>query len=88
MGRLDNAKTYNCPLRFTITECKAGWTYMVCDFNGTVLEFQISYCLGNQPGALIQAAYSFNTYEDNYDGIRAIEVERDGTVAVLCDIVN
>lgn len=83
MGRLDSAKTYNCPLRFTITECEAGWTHMVCDFNGTILKFRISYCLGDQPGALVQAAYSFNTYEDNYDGIRAIKVEREDGIPDL-----
>ncbi len=80
MGRLDNAKIYDCPLSFTITECEAGWTHMVCDFNGTILKFHISYCMGHQPSALIQAAYSFHTYEDNYDGIRAIKVEREDEV--------
>ena len=83
MGRLDNAKTYNCPLRFTITRCKGGWTYLVCEFNGTILDFCISYCLGDQPSSLIQAVYSFNTYEDNYDGIRAIEVEREDGISDL-----
>lgn len=77
MGRLDNAKTYNCPLRFTITECEAGWTHLVCDFNGTFLEFHISCVLGNQPSALIEAVQVFHSHEDGYDGLLNVEVDRE-----------
>ena len=79
MGRLDNAKTYDCPLRFTITKCEYGWTYMSCDFYGTKLNFTISD-LDYQPSALLQSAYTFNTYEDNFDGIYSIEIERADNV--------
>lgn len=82
MGRLDNAKTYDCPLRFTITECEAGWTHMVCDFYGTALEFHISD-LGDQPSALIEAVQAFHADADNYDGIRSIYVDRKDKIPDL-----
>ncbi len=65
MGRLDNAKTYNCPLRFTITECEAGWTYVSCDFYGTIIDIYISY-LGYQPSALLEAVRIFHSHEISY----------------------
>lgn len=82
MGRLDKAQKYDCPIKFKITKCDAGWTDMTCNFNGTVLNFTISD-LDYQPSALIQAVYSFHVYEDDYDGIRDIKVEREDGIPDL-----
>ena len=65
MRRLDNAKTYNCPLRFTITDCESGWTDLSCDFYGTIIDIYISY-LGYQPSALIEAVRIFHSHEISY----------------------
>ncbi len=65
MERLDNAKTYNCPLRFTITDCESGWTDLSCDFYGTIIDIYISY-IGYQPSALIEAVRIFHSHEISY----------------------
>ena len=65
MRRLDNAKTYNCPLRFTITDCESGWTDLSCDFYGTIIDIYISY-IGYQPSALIEAVRIFHSHEISY----------------------
>lgn len=83
MGKLDKARTYACPIKFTITECNAGWTDMTCDFNGAVLDFTISYLLGNQPSALIEALQVFHSREDGYDGLLHVKVDREEDIPNL-----
>ncbi len=82
MGILDKAKKYDCPIKFTISKCEAGWTNMTCDFDGTVLKFTISD-FGDQPSALIEAAQAFHADEDNYDGLLKIKVEREDNIPDL-----
>lgn len=77
MSILDNAKKYDCPLKFTVSDCESGWTNMVFDFNGTVIKTDISY-LGYQPSALLEATRIFHSHEISYDegyGYSHIEIK-------------
>ena len=78
MSIRDNAKKYDCPLKFTVSDCESGWTNMVFDFNGTVIKSDISY-LGYQPSALLEATRIFHSHEISYDegyGYSHIDIEK------------
>lgn len=60
------ANKYDCPLKFTVSDCESGWTHMTLDFNGTVIETYISY-LGYQPSALLEATRIYHSHEISYD---------------------
>ena len=60
------AKKYDCPLKFTVSDCESGWTHMIFDFNGIKIETYISY-LGYQPSALLEATRIFHSHEISYD---------------------
>lgn len=66
MSFFENAKKYDCPLKFTVSNCESGWTNMVFDFNGSVIKSDISY-IGYQPCALLEATRIFHSNEISYD---------------------
>lgn len=78
MSIWDKAKKYDCPLKFAVSDCESGWTYMTLDFNGTVIETYISY-LGYQPSALLEATRIFHSHDISYDegyGYSHIDIEK------------
>lgn len=79
MKKLEEAIIYDCPTKFTITKCEAGWTNINCDFNGTVLNFNVS-CIGRQPTALVEVAFLLNSFYDNYEGLLDIHVDEEQEV--------
>ena len=77
MSIWDKAKKYDCPLKFAVSDCESGWTYMTLDFNGTVIETYISY-LGYQPSALLEATRIFHSHDISYNegyGYSHIDIE-------------
>lgn len=79
MKKLEEVVTYDCPTKFTINKCEAGWTDINCDFNGTVLNFNVSY-ISRQPTALIEVAFLLNSFYDNYEGLLHIYVDNEQKV--------
>lgn len=79
MKKLEEAIMYDCPTKFTITNCEAGWTDIDCNFSGTVLNFNVSY-IGRQPTALIEVAFLLNSFYDNNEGLLDIHVDDEQEV--------
>lgn len=63
---LTKAKKYDCPVKFTITGCEAGWVDIDCNFNGEVLRFAVSH-IGDLPMALLEVAFLLHSIYD-YNG--------------------
>ena len=54
---------YDCPVKFTITECEAGWTKLEVEINGEHIDFIISGIWQDKnPSNLLQTAYLFNPF--------------------------
>ena len=72
---LTKAKKYDCPVKFEVTNCEAGWVDMKCDFRGIVLTFAVSD-IGDMPSTLIEVAYMLHSNYDNYvEVLRNIKVD-------------
>ena len=54
---------YDCHVKFTITECEAGWTKLEVEINGEHIDFIISGIWQDKnPSNLLQTAYLFNPF--------------------------
>lgn len=77
MKKLEEAKVFDCPVKFTITDCDAGWVDMNCNFNGNKLYFRISE-LGDLPTALTEIAFMLHSEYDNQSALlRNIKLDEE-----------
>ena len=59
---------YDCPVKFTITKCEAGWTKLESEINGEKINFKISGIWQDKnPSNLLQTAYFFNPFIGNFN---------------------
>lgn len=60
---MKNEIKYDCPIKFAITNCRAGWTKLSAEINGNKIDFTItSIWQGVKPSLLLESAYFFNPY--------------------------
>ena len=59
---------YDCPIKFSITNCEAGWTKLEAEINGEHIDFIISGIWQDKnPSNLLQTAYFFNPFLGNFN---------------------